>query len=269
MNIQKTWYFEEIPAGNPGLKEELNISAITAGLLHNRGINSKAKAEKFLYGTLQDLTDPLFIPGMQQAVERISLAIRGQQKIIIYGDYDVDGICSIVILKECIEMLGGKADYYVPDRFEEGYGINIPAIKSLAERQYDLLISVDCGITSVEEAHYAARAGMDVIITDHHTPGEELPPAVAVVNPKLGSNEDNQYLCGAGITYYLVLALQQKITGGKNHNKWLELAALATVADIVPLMGDNHILVRYGLQHLARTERPGLKALLKVFRAGK
>jgi len=264
MNIQKTWYFEDIPAGNPGLKEELNISAITAGLLHNRGINSKAKAEKFLYGTLQDLTDPLFIPGMQQAVERISLAIRGQQKIIIYGDYDVDGICSIVILKECIEMLGGKADYYVPDRFEEGYGINIPAIKSLAERQYDLLISVDCGITSVEEAHYAARAGMDVIITDHHTPGEELPPAVAVVNPKLGSNEDNLYLCGAGITYYLVLALQQKITGGKNHNKWLELAALATVADIVPLMGDNHILVRYGLQHLARTERPGLKALLKV-----
>ncbi len=99
MNIQKTWYFEDIPAGNPGLKEELNISAITAGLLHNRGINSKAKAEKFLYGTLQDLTDPLFIPGMQQAVERISLAIRGQQKIIIYGDYDVDGICSIVILK--------------------------------------------------------------------------------------------------------------------------------------------------------------------------
>ncbi len=264
MNIQKTWYFEEITAGSLGLQKELNISAITAGLLHNRGINSKIKAEKFLYGTLQELTDPLFMPGMQQAVERIIVAIRMQQKIIIYGDYDVDGICSIVILKECIEMLGGRADYYVPDRFEEGYGINLPAIKSLAGRQYDLLVSVDCGITSVEEVNYAVKTGMDVIITDHHTPGERLPPAVAVVNPKLGSNEDAQYLCGAGITYYLVLALQQKMTGQKGHNRWLELAALATVADIVPLMGDNHILVRHGLQHLSRTERIGLKALLKI-----
>ncbi|MDD3894311.1 MAG: single-stranded-DNA-specific exonuclease RecJ [Syntrophomonadaceae bacterium] len=260
----KNWIFEEIAAGSLKLQEELNISSITAGLLYKRGIDNKAKAQKFLYGSLQELTDPWLLKGMQQAVDRIVKAIAQREKIIIYGDYDVDGVCSIVILKECIEGLGGIVDYYVPDRFDEGYGINMPAIESLVRQQYKLLISVDCGITSAEEASYAAAAGMEVIITDHHTPGAILPPAVAVVNPKIGGNEDNQYLCGAGIAYYLVLALQQKLPGNLNNDKWLELAALATVADIVPLLGDNHILVRYGLQLLSRTERIGLKALLKI-----
>lgn len=260
----KTWYFEEPSVDSQWLGKELSISAITADLLHKRGINDQNKARKFLNGTWRDLTDPLLLPGMQQAVERITAAVADRQKIIIYGDYDVDGICSIAILKECLEMLGGAVDYYVPDRFEEGYGINISAVENLIRQKYELLISVDCGITSIEEVSLAAANKMDVIITDHHTPGAVLPAAVAIVNPKLGSNEDNQYLCGAGVAYYLARALQQKREDSIADDQWLELVALATIADIVPLLGDNRILVRYGLEQLTLTKRPGLLALLKI-----
>jgi single-stranded-DNA-specific exonuclease len=245
------------------LKNQMNISAITAGLLYQRGIKTREEAEKFLFGTLDDIKGPWTLRGMKQAVQRIEKAVQNKEKIIIFGDYDVDGVCSIVILKECIEMLGGVADYYVPDRFEEGYGLNMQAVSILLEQQYKLLISVDCGIASVEEARFAAAGGMDIIITDHHTPGEILPQAVAVINPKLDMEEDNYHLCGAGVAYKLALALQQHIMRKQDHSKWLDLVALATVADVVPLLGDNHILVKYGLKVMENTTRTGLKALLK------
>lgn len=264
MKFDRTWYFDEIAADTREMQEELNISAIIAGLLNNRGLTDINKARKFLYGTREDLSDPLLLPGMQQAADRIRAAIAGQERMVIYGDYDVDGMCSIVILKECLEMLGGKVDYYVPDRFEEGYGINMPAVENLVKQKYELLISVDCGITSVEEVGFAVAAGMDIIITDHHTPGAMLPPAAAIVNPKLGGNEDNRHLCGAGVAYYLARALQQGTAVPITDSPWLELAALATIADIVPLRGDNHILVREGLKHLSATRRTGLKALIKI-----
>lgn len=264
MITDKSWRFKDFAAaGSLNIKEEFNISAITAGLLYERGIDTKEKAEKFLHGTLQDLADPRLMQGMDQAVCRIIKALKNKEKIVIYGDYDVDGVCSITILKECIEMLGGMADYYVPDRFEEGYGINMQAVNSLIAQQYKLLISVDCGITSVEEADSATAQGMDIIITDHHTPGEILPRATAVINPKLDENEDNQYLCGAGVAYKLALALKQELLITADAYQWLDLVALATVADIVPLLGDNHILVKYGLKIIEKTERAGLKALLK------
>lgn len=262
MITDKSWGLKYTARDSQVLVEKLNISKVAARLLYERGINTKEKAEKFLYGTLSDLVDPWIMQGMKPSVDRIGQAIKDREKIVIYGDYDVDGVCSIVILKECIEMLGGIVDYYVPDRLEEGYGLNMAAVDLLIKQGYRLLISVDCGITSTEETGAANQGGMDMIITDHHTPGEMLPPAIAIINPKLDEQGDNSHLCGAGVAYKLAMALQEGFPG-KGEGKWLDLVALATIADVVPLLGDNHILVKYGLKMLEKTERAGLIALLK------
>lgn len=246
------------------LQNKLDISPAITKLLMLRGIDTENKIKTFLYGDLTDLSNPYELSNMDKAVARIKSAIEKQEKVVIYGDYDVDGICSTVILLECLAMLGLKADYYVPDRFSEGYGLNIEAIGELAQKGYKLVITVDCGIASVDEVILANSLGLDFIITDHHTPSIDLPPAIAIVNPKLDNNETNYNLCGAGVAYQLALALGRGALTDEQMGSWLDLAALATVADIVPLIGDNRIIVKYGLKKIENTQRLGLKALLSV-----
>ncbi len=246
------------------LIKELNISPTLAKLLEQRGVNTYSKAQKFLFGDLNSLSSPYQLKGMAEAVARIRKAVLNQEKVVIYGDYDVDGVCSTVIMLDCLKKLGLEADFYVPDRFSEGYGLNLEAVNDLADKGYTLVISVDCGITAVQEVEAARERGMDFIITDHHTPGEVLPPAIAIVNPKLDNDEEAKYLCGAGVAYKLAEALSEGFLVKEQVYEWLDLAALATIADIVPLEGDNRIIVKYGLKKLGATARLGLKALLSV-----
>jgi single-stranded-DNA-specific exonuclease len=244
------------------LNTKLGISPLLASLLLQRGVNTYAEVRYFLYAGLNDLQDPFELIGLESALKRIRKALEAKEKIIIYGDYDVDGICSIVLLKQCLHMLGTEADYYVPDRFSEGYGLNLSAVEKLVSRGYQLLISVDCGITSVAEVERAQSLGMDVIICDHHTPAHKLPPAKAIINPRLGNNKQLADLAGAGVVFKLCQALCPAYVQDEKSN-CLELAALATVADVVPLTGENRILVKYGLMKLQDTNNPGLQALIK------
>lgn len=244
------------------ISRELGISPLFAGLLVQRGIKTAEEARYFLYASIEDLQDPFSLIGLELATNRIKQAITAGERIVIYGDYDVDGICSIVILKECLEMLGGIVDYYVPTRFNEGYGLNMQAVEHLAASSCNLLITVDCGITSIAEVERAANLGMDVIISDHHTPPGQLPSAMVIINPKLGSNQELADLCGAGVVFKLCQALCPEYALDKQ-SSWLELAALATVADIVPLSGENRILVKYGLMKLPQTNNIGLQALIR------
>lgn len=246
------------------LLNQLDISPTLIKLLTQRGLNTYQEVQDFLYADLNSLSNPYDLKGMAAAVNRIKTAITNREKVVIYGDYDVDGVCSIVILLECFIKLGHQVDYYVPDRFNEGYGLNIEAITDLANQGYTLAISVDCGIASVEEVKLAKELALDFIITDHHTPGDTLPPALAIINPKLDDNEAAKHLCGAGVAYKLATALSQNHLSEEEIYTWLDLAALATVADIVPLIGDNRILVKYGLNKIANTNRLGLKALLST-----
>ncbi len=244
------------------ISKELGISPLCAGLLVQRRVKTPQEARYFLHADLKDLQDPLNLTGIEPATDRIKQAIATGEKIVVYGDYDVDGVCSIVILKQCLEMLGGIVDYYVPERFNEGYGLNMQAVEHLAGSGYNLLLTVDCGITSVAEVERAVYLGMDVIISDHHTPPGQLPPARVIINPKLGSTPELADLCGAGVVFKLCQALCPEYALD-TQSSWLELAALATVADIVPLSNENRVLVKYGLMKLPQTNNIGLKALIK------
>ncbi|MDD3879788.1 MAG: single-stranded-DNA-specific exonuclease RecJ [Syntrophomonas sp.] len=245
------------------LAGDLEVSRLLAEILVKRGICGTEEASRFLYGKLEDLSDPFQLKDMDLAVARIEQAIAAGERIVVYGDYDVDGVCSIVILLECLQLLGANCSYYVPDRFSEGYGLNSDAIEKLTGEGCRLLISVDCGISSLAEGQQAGDLGMDLIITDHHTPLDELPLAVAIINPKLGGEAGCRDLAGAGVAFKLAEALcRQKMEQEELYN-WLELVALATVADIVPLRGDNRIMVKYGLQKIEQSSRQGLRALLR------
>ncbi|MEQ8201782.1 MAG: single-stranded-DNA-specific exonuclease RecJ, partial [Syntrophomonadaceae bacterium] len=201
--------------------------------------------------------------GMAAAVARIESAVRRQEKVVIYGDYDVDGICSIVILVECLQQLGCAVDYYVPNRFTEGYGLNSDAVRILAGQGYRLLITVDCGISSVDEVKTAADLGMDVIITDHHTPPAHLPEAQAIINPKIGCPAEAADLAGAGVAFKLASALSAGRNAEEQVREWLVLTALATVADMVPLHYENRIIAKYGLQAMPASQRVGLRKLIE------
>lgn len=253
-------YYDEIKATQ--LQKELKISPIIARLLVQRGIDTVPRANKFLYGTLSDLSDPFALNGMQQAVEHICAAIEQGEKIVIYGDYDVDGICSVCILMDYFKQIGCQVDYYIPERFTEGYGLNSEAIQKLSEKGYSLLVTVDCGIKSLEEIKKASSLGINVIVTDHHTPGEQLPQALAVVNPKIDNYEENYDLAGAGVAFKLIQALNKFRGDQLNEDNWLGLVALATIADVVPLLHDNRILVKHGLNKIQMSSKIGIKTLL-------
>ncbi len=263
MNYKRIWEFKEYDLSlAQDIVKELGISMFLAKLLTQRVIDTCEEARRFLFGSLEDLMDPFHLSGMQSAVNRIKQAITNQERVVIYGDYDADGVCSTVLLIECLSFLGCEPDYYVPDRFSEGYGLNPEAVKKLAGKGYQLLISVDCGIASIAEAALAADLGLDLIITDHHNPGDKIPEAVAVINPKLDSPGSCRDLAGVGVVFKLAQALCQDSIADRQVYDWLDLVALATVADIVPLVGDNRIMLKYGLERLKNTARPGLKALM-------
>jgi single-stranded-DNA-specific exonuclease len=235
-------------------------------LISNRGLTSPQGAASFLEAEPPLEGDPSLLLGMDTAVERILGATQNGERIAVYGDYDVDGLTATVLLQDCLVRLGGQASHYIPNRFDEGYGLNSDALLALQSQGVSLVISVDCGIRSVVEALFARQIGLDLIITDHHHPGDEIPPAFAVINPRLpGDPYPDKDLTGAGIAYKLACALASRVPQvDLNPEEYLDLVALGTVADVAPLTGENRALVRRGLSVLSRSRRPGLAALQGV-----
>lgn len=248
----------------------LKIRPLTARVLVNRGIVEPEAALRFQRPSLEHLYDPFLLTGMRAAVDRIKTAIANREKILIYGDYDVDGTVSVVILKKAIELAGGCADYHVPHRLKDGYGMRTEVIETAARNGVNLIVSVDTGIRALEVVRAARELGVDVIVTDHHLPDAELPPAVAVLNPNQhGCSYPEKNLCGAGVAFKLVQALLQTLDWpAEKHTRmlrsFLKLVAIATVADVVPLTGENRVIVKHGLDGLDRVTNPGLRALLDV-----
>jgi len=241
------------------LVKEMHLCRPVCALLVGRGIDTPAKARAFLTPPIDGFGDPFLFPDMEKAAARIFAALDECEKITIYGDYDVDGMTSTAALLLALNELGADVDYYIPDRIEEGYGLNLSAMDALKERGTRLIITVDSGITGLNEAKRAKELGMDMIITDHHTPGEELPEALAVINPKL---PDCPYpdteLAGVGVAFKLIQAL----IGEEESIAYLDLIALGTIADMVPLMGENRVIAKHGLRLMEERRRPGIAALL-------
>lgn len=245
---------------------------IVLQLLYNRGLKTQAEIDEFFNPDYeQDLHDPFLMLGVKEAVKRISKAIKNKEKMAIFGDYDADGVCGAVILKTTLEKLGANLSggVYIPDRILEGYGLNIEAIKKLASQNVKLILTVDCGISDFEEVAFANSLGMEVIVADHHQIGPKLPAAKIIINP---CQKKDKYpfkeLAGAGVAFKLAQALLSKETKmERGREKWLlDLVAIATVADCVPLLGENRTIVRYGLVVLAQTQRIGLQELMRVAR---
>jgi single-stranded-DNA-specific exonuclease len=252
------------------LAENLGLSLSAARVLLNRGYRDPASARRFLSPSLDDLHDPSLLLGMSAALERLQRAIAARENILLYGDYDVDGTTSVVILKKAIELAGGQAGVFIPHRIRDGYGMRPEAIEEAAASGATLVISVDTGIRAAEAVRRARDFGMDVIVTDHHLPDAELPPALAVLNPNQpGCPYPEKNLCGAGVAFKLVQALLATLDWppGKVRRmteSFLKLVAIGTVADVVPLTGENRVLVKYGLEGLRAVRNPGLRALLDV-----
>jgi single-stranded-DNA-specific exonuclease len=258
------------PVGAAALERTLGIAAPAARVLWARGYRTAEAARKFLSPTLADLHDPALLRGMDAAVERLFRAIASKERILLYGDYDVDGTSAIVILKKGIELAGGAASFHVPHRLRDGYGMRSEVVEDAAAQGVSLIVSVDTGIRANDVVRHAAGLGIDVIVTDHHLPETELPPAVAVLNP---NRPDCAYpeknLCGAAVAFKLVDALLraagwEDARRERSLDSFLKLVAIATVADVVPLTGENRVIVKRGLAGLDQVHNPGLRALLDV-----
>lgn len=265
--MNKKWEYSQIDDEMVSeISEKYGVSEIIAKILINRGIVAENTIDKFLHPKLEDLNDPFLLNDMEIAVNRIIEAHQNKEKITIYGDYDVDGITSIATLSKFLTELGVENDYYLPNRLEEGYGLNNNALEKIANRGTKLLITVDCGISAYDEIEYAKTLGLDVIVTDHHECPEKLPNALAVIDPK---REDSTYpfssLAGVGVTFKLIHAISLKLNlDRKKYLKYLDIVCLGTVADIVPLVSENRIIVNYGLILIRETRNIGLKALISA-----
>jgi len=255
------------------LERTAGVPAIVAQLLVSRGVTSPDAARTFLEARLTGLRAPDQLPGAAAAAERICQAVRDRRRIVVYGDYDADGMTATALLVRCLTQIGASVGYYVPNRLEEGYGLNDEALGKLAEQGASLIVSVDCGITSVAEAETARRLGLDLVITDHHEMGPTLPAAHQIVHPRLpGTDYPFGELCGAGVALKLAWAICQQASQGPRVSEHLRqalltavgLAAIGTVADVVPLLDENRILVRHGLRVLRQQPTVGLAALMKV-----
>ena len=247
------------------LAESLKVPKIIARILLNRGIESYELAEKFFRPKWKDLYDPFLMRDMEKAVERIIYAIEQRERIFVYGDYDVDGVTAVSLLYLFLKKLGSEVFFYIPDRLQEGYGLSKPGIQYASSVGAGLLISVDCGITGVEEVAMAQELGIDVIISDHHEPGEKLPPAIAILDPKReGCPYPFKELAGVGVAYKLIQAVSRKLGLGEEvHREYIDLVALGSAADIVPLVDENRVLVKKGLEKINRFDRIGIKALVE------
>lgn len=264
--LQKAWRLFPVKRELASeLSRKLNISRHIAQALINRGITDEQKATEFLYAGMEHIADPYLLKNMGTAVERIIQALESKEKITIYGDYDVDGITACAILYKTLSRLGVNVEFYIPDRQSEGYGLNIAALNNLKETGTTLVITVDCGISAVKEIQ-AVRGHLDIIVTDHHQPPPELPPALAIINPKQpGCVYPGKDLAGVGVAFKLCQALWQHYHGTDNNFfDYIDIVAIGTIADIVPLTGENRVLVKLGLNRLITTDNPGIKALLEV-----
>jgi single-stranded-DNA-specific exonuclease len=263
------WVFPEADdAGIPALGRNLNIPVAAAAILWRRGLRDAASAERFLHPRLADLHDPFLLRDMDRAADRIHAAIARREAIEIHGDYDVDGVTSTVILKKTLELAGGDAGWYIPHRLREGYGLQTGAVEDAAARGIRLIVSVDNGIRAHAAIARAGELGIDVIVTDHHLPETDLPAALAVVNPnRRDCSYPNPNLCGAGVAFKLAHAVLARAAWPEAKlyrmlESLLKLVAIATVADLVPMTGENRIIVKHGLSGLGEVRNAGLRALL-------
>jgi len=265
--MQKRWVIKKELDKEKALSlaKKLNLSPLSIQFLYNRGI-AEDKVEEFFHPSLKDLHNPFLMKGMKTATQRIMKAVSHKEKILIYGDYDVDGITATSVLLLFLRELGLSGYFYIPQRMDEGYGLNNEAIKKIAREGINLVITCDCGISSVKEIEYAKTLGLEVIVTDHHQVKKDLPPSLATINPH---QPDCPYpfkdLAGVGVAFKLVQALAQEVSQ-KNLNiqKYLDLVAMGTIADVVSLRDENRVIVKLGLQYLEETSNIGLKALMNV-----
>lgn len=300
MHRQKRWIIPPSSEAAEQLAASLRTSPLIAQMLINRGLTAPDDCHKFLTPSLKHLHEPAQLANLPRAAERIAKAIRDREKIVIYGDYDVDGITATAILWHAIRLLGGEVDYYIPHRLDEGYGLNAEAVAQLCEAGAKLIITVDCGITALDEAQVAADRHVDLIITDHHEWREQrndecgmmkdesgassihpssfithhsplLPTCYTIVHPRLGGTYGNPYLCGAGVAFKLAWGIGMAHNGATRVSEPFKrflveatgLAALGTIADVVPLVGENRTLARFGLGGLKQSQLTGIKALIE------
>ena len=263
--LPKRWRIQH-PIPNDIFRELEDFSPLMRQMLYNRGYTDREAAAAFIAGEVPFPTDPFLLKDMEKAVERLHEAVEKREKVAIYGDYDADGVTSTALLVEFLAALGMDARAYIPDRYDEGYGLNDDAIRLLAGEGTALIITVDCGVRAIGEVRLANDLGMDVIVTDHHHPGEEVPPALAVIDPKQeGDAYPEKYLAGVGLAYKLAQAyLTRYPREGVQEETWLDLVAIGTVVDLAPLKGENRMLVRAGLQKLRREPRQGIFSLAQV-----
>ena len=263
--MNKKWeFYEENSEEIIDIAKKHNISELLTKILVNRGITDDKEIDTFLNPTRNDFYDPYLMPDMDKAVERIIKAINNQEKVMIYGDYDVDGITSITVLKKFLEERGLKTGHYIPNRLEEGYGLNENAIRSIAEQKYTLMITVDCGISGIEEVELANQLGIETIITDHHEQSESLPNAYAIINAK---RKDSQYpfrgLAGCGAVFKLIQAISLRLgLEEKEFLKYLDIVCVGTISDIVPLVDENRVIAKLGLKLVVQTRNIGLRELI-------
>ncbi len=246
------------------------VPPIVAQLLCNRGLSPSKSGSDFLSPQLKDLIPPRQLPGATQAASLMARAIQSKKKIVLYGDYDVDGTTGVSILWHLLTLAGADVSFYVPHRIEEGYGLNLEAARKLVEEGAQLIVSIDCGITAIDVAAEMRSRGVSLIITDHHAIHDSLPDADAIVHPALSASYENPHLCGAGVAFKLAWCIAQELSGGEKvlpHFRTLlmellPLAALGTIADVVPLVGENRIIAKHGLAQLVNTKLVGLRALM-------
>lgn len=272
-SMQKQWKRQNVDqAAADRLAAALGLLPATARILVSRGLTEPELVREFLAPSLSGMLDPLLLSGMSAAVQRLVTARAANESVCIYGDYDVDGISATALLVSGLAALGLQTGYHIPNRMDDGYGLNSEALQQIRQRGYRLAVSVDCGVTALEEARFCRQIGLDLIITDHHQPLSELPAAVAVINPhQPGCNYPFKGLAGVGVAFNLLVALRSRLReqglladGGPDLRQWLDLVALGTVADLVPLIGQNRLLVAAGLQRLGNGCRTGMAALKQV-----
>lgn len=264
--MQKVWnvnsYNEEYVKE---ISRKYNISQILSKLIISRNIEVD-DIDNFLNGKIEDIKDPYEIKDMEKLVARVKTAIENKEKICIYGDYDVDGITSITVMYQFLINLGANVEYYLPDRLIEGYGVNNKALDEIKSRGCSLVITVDCGITAVEETKYAKEIGLDMCITDHHECSEFLPDAIAIVNPKRKDDTSKFKMhAGVGVAFKCIMAIAKEYNLPKEtYLRYIDIVAIGTISDIVPLVDENRIISKYGLEKIKTTENVGLKALINI-----
>jgi single-stranded-DNA-specific exonuclease len=268
--MARQWLWTAVPMDVARAAKAWNVTPLIAQLLANRGHAPDRPVESFLFPLLKDLHPPEMLSDAEGAADLLFDAIQRKHRIILHGDYDVDGIMGVSILWHVLRTIGAEVTWYVPHRLEEGYGLGMDAVRRHAADGARLIVSVDCGINAVQVGEYLREIGVAFIVTDHHTAGAALPHAAAIVHPALGTNP-NRDLCGAGVAFKLAWALAQRASGGERVSpelrEWLlellPLAALGTIADVVTLGGENRIIARHGLERLTRSKLPGVQALLQ------